>query len=292
MSRHKCKWTALTLSSHCSPRCAASCMGALSLLCSESLSSVCPAFWTGFLHLSASFAPLLSSIPLLTASLILLCQPSCSFSPFDLISLHRVFKISIGKSITLQNSISEPVQSTTDWSKRPWKSSCIELQRHLQSSSLDKMEKCHFHFPLLNGELLNFVAPQYGLTLLCTSHHIYPKKWPIPQYICICTVSFKGRRLKIECLDKNSVCLYFIYPCSVRDTFHFDLWLPENKRSKKSEKETSLSNNDSNWTQLKLQFYTESWWGNCTRNCVSQSSCWQEHYFFHTHKWFAGPPRP
>lgn len=224
MSRHKCKWTALTLSNHCSPHCAASCMVALSLLCSESLSSVCPAFWTGFLHLSASFTPLLSSIPLLTASLILLCQPSCSFSPFDLISLHRVFKIPIGKSITLQNSISEPVQSTTDWSKRPWKSSCKELQRRLQSSSLDKMKKCHFHIPLLNREFLNFVAPQYWLTLLCTSHHhIYPKKCPIPQNFCICTVCFRGWRLQIECLDKNSGWFYFIYPRSVWDIVFLSL---------------------------------------------------------------------
>lgn len=44
-------------------------------------------------------------------------------------------------------------------------------------------------------------------------------------------------------------------------------------------------------TQMKLQFYTESWWGNCTRNCVSQSSCWQEHHFLHSCKWFEGPTR-
>lgn len=63
------------------------------------------------------------------------------------------------------------------------------------------------------------------------------------------------------------------------------------KRLKRLEKENSLSNSDWNWTQLKLQFYTENWWGNCTRNCISRSSCWQEHHFLHSHKWFKGPTR-
>lgn len=54
-------------------------------------------------------------------------------------------------------------------------------------------------------------------------------------------------------------------------------------------RKTSLSNSDWNWVQLRLWFYTEGWWVNCTRNCISQSDCWQEHHFLHSCKWFEGP---
>lgn len=111
-----------------------------------------------------------------------------------------------------------------------------------------------------------------------------------PKYLHLHSV-FQMQKTKKECLDKNSAWLYFIHPCSETHCILISVYL-RTKRLKKSEKETSLSNSDSNWTQMKSQFYTESWWPNCTRNCISQSSCWQERHFLHTHKWFAGPPRP
>lgn len=66
-----------------------------------------------------------------------------------------------------------------------------------------------------------FVAPEYWVTLLCASHHrIHPQKWQIPPKSCTCTVSFRCRGLRKECLHKTSDWLYFIHP------LHFGLWLP------------------------------------------------------------------
>lgn len=242
MSRHKCKWTALTSSNHCCPHCAASCMVALSSLCCESLSSVCPAFWTGFLHLSASFATLLSSVPLLTASLILLCQPSCSFSPFDLISLYWVFKIPIGKRWAASHyRTAFQNQFRFASSEHYWLTKARGPEKLLKQNCRDILSllawikwRNAISIFLYLIEFLNFDAPQYWLTLLCTSHHhIYPKKWSIPKHICFCTVVFRCWRLKTQCLDKNSVWLYFNHPYSIQDTLYFDLWLPANKKVKK-----------------------------------------------------------
>lgn len=152
-----------------------------------------------------------------------------------------------------------PVQSVTDWSKRPWRDAHIWLHRHLQCSSSDKMEEYHFYFPLLR-EFLHFICcPECRLTLLCTRHHhIYPQKRQIPQSSCIHTVSFGCRGLKIEGLDKIFDRLYFIHPCYIWDALHFVLWLPASKEVNIKEGKQAVYS-DWNWTQLKLQFYTESW---------------------------------